>query len=110
MPDGEFFARDYGYTFSEKDSGITLEDDAPDSFLLDVAFVKEGKPNRVFTSEQLTMLERNPIQTMISFQIPEEELVKARQYLGDNPKYHDDMDMGADDHSLTMYADDDLSL
>ena len=103
MPDGEFFNYDKGYVFSKEESGITLSEDAEGGYEFDVAFIKEGYPNRVFTEDQLDSLERNPFDTWEFFQIPEEELVKARAYI--EARY------GADnDHLLEAPLVDELSM
>lgn len=103
MPDGEFFNFDKGYVFSKEDSGITLSDDAENGYVFDVAFVKNGQPNRVFTEDQLDSLERNPFDTWAFFQISEDELSKARNYIEE--RYTADSD-----HLLDAPPVDELSM
>lgn len=103
MPDGEFFTYDKGYVFSKEESGITLSDDSESGYEFDVAFVKQGYPNRVFTEDQLDSLERNPYDTWEFFQIPAEELAKAREYI--DARYEAD-----NDHLLEAPLVDELSM
>ena len=81
MPDGEFFSRDTGYRFSEKDSGITLTQDNDNGYILDVAFIKAGERDQVFTLQEFEDLERKPNDTLILFEISQTELNRARAYL-----------------------------
>lgn len=102
MPDGEFFSHEAGFEFSKEDSGITLTEDNEDGYTFDVAFVKPGEQNLVFTESEFEALEREPYDTFVFFQIPQEELAKARAFL--NSK------IGLDEDHMLELHDDGLSL
>lgn len=107
MPDGEFFAKDSGYKFSEEESGITVDPDTEGSFELDVAFVKAGEPNHVFTDSEFRGLENDPLGAWHYFEIPAAEITAARSYLDRHPQSTAQLQLQED---VAVESNEDLSL